>query len=328
MVIRSWRRLTGGRGVRDAERRTLVGCSGGADSSALLLALAAASPHLVVGHVVHDLRPREQAEGDARAVEALAGRLGLRIVRAEVRVRAGRGNAEARARTARYAALDRMAVETGCPFVAVGHHGDDQAETVLMGLLRGAGARGLAGVAERRDLKSTTLIRPMLSLTRADSREICGCAGWAWREDAMNADTLLLRGAVRHGLLPVAERLRPGAAERIARTAALLRDAAGLIGERSDSLWSQGVTDEAGSVVWDRASVARERPVVIGELLRRASAVLGGGKGADRMGYQSLHAVVRAIRDANGRPRAYSIGGLRIEVSAETVSVRRGRRDG
>jgi tRNA(Ile)-lysidine synthetase-like protein len=321
-VVRSWRRLTGGRRVRDRERRTLIGCSGGADSSALVLALARVCKSVVVGHIVHDLRPREAALADARAVSELADRLGVPFVESEVSVREGPGNAEARARAARYRALDQLASAAECPFVAVAHHQGDQAETLLMALMRGCGPRGLAGMPESRPLASATLIRPMLAISGADARGICEAGGWAWREDATNADTTRLRAAVRHGLLPALERLRPDAATRIARSATVLRDASAILEERVELVWLAGRHDlPAGRAEWDRAVLKRERPAVLGDLLRRASRRLVQSRSLDRMGSRTLGPLVRAIVDEEVRPREFTVGSVRVYVRSRAVSV-------
>jgi tRNA(Ile)-lysidine synthase len=269
--------------------------------------------------VVHDVRPGDEAEADCLGAADLAGRLGLPFMRADVLVRRGRGNMEARARAARYAALDRMAAEAGCPFVAVAHQRDDQAETVMMGLLRGAGCRGLAGVAESRGLRNAVLIRPMLEISRAQSRALCETAGWAWREDSTNGDERLTRGAVRHALLPVAERLRSGSAARMARTAALMHDAAGLIADRAESVWNEGRAGATGSMGWARGRLRTERGVVLGELVRLAGRRLRGGRGVDCLGSKSLDGVVRALRDGDLRPRRFTVGGLTIEVMSKEV---------
>lgn len=318
-IVRDWRRLTGGRAKPDAKRRTLVACSGGADSSALALALAAATPHLVIGHILHDLRPREEAEADARAAGELAARLNLPFRRASVGVRGGPGNTEAKARRARYAALDALAEEERCEFIAVGHHANDQAETVLMGLLRGSGPRGLSGARPMRELHHATVVRPMLGITRSQAQAICDAAGWSWREDLTNADPSLLRGAVRHGLLPAAERLRPGASLRIARAALLLGDAAGLIADRVEEVRASGRL-RAGAHEWMREALRRERGIVLGELLRDL-ARSAGGLGLDAMGSRALDAPLRAIADDRVQPREFLLGPLTISVRARTVRV-------
>ncbi|MBL8745089.1 MAG: tRNA lysidine(34) synthetase TilS, partial [Phycisphaerae bacterium] len=189
-VALQWRRLIGSGGSR-----TLIACSGGADSTALLLALALASRELVVGHVLHDLRARADAEADRDFVRVLADRLGLPFVEAEVRVAACPGNAESNARRERYRSLARLASAHNCLFVATAHHADDQFETMLMALTRGCGPGGLRGIAPSRVLPESetdrvvTLIRPMLHVTRAEARAACASAGIAWREDRTNTDT-------------------------------------------------------------------------------------------------------------------------------------------
>jgi tRNA(Ile)-lysidine synthase len=110
--------------------------------------------------------------------------------------------------------------ELGCHWLATGHTLDDQAETVLLQLLRGAGPDGLAGMAVR----SGRLLRPLLSARRAETRAGCAAIGLDWREDPTNADHGPLRNRVRHRLLPLLEELRPGAAQALARTAALAAD--------------------------------------------------------------------------------------------------------
>jgi tRNA(Ile)-lysidine synthase len=126
---------------------------------------------------------------------------------------------EGAARAARYAALDAAADQLGCRWIATGHTQDDQAETVLLQLLRGAGPDGLAAMAP----VSGRLLRPLLGATRAQTRACCEALGLPWREDPSNADEDLLRNAVRARVLPLLESLRPGAVSTLARAAELAR---------------------------------------------------------------------------------------------------------
>src|ERR671913_17081 len=127
---------------------------------------------------------------------------------------------EGAARAARYGALWPAADELGCAWLATGHTLDDQAETVLLQLLRGAGPDGLAGMAVR----SGRLLRPLLRARRSETRACCAAIGLAWREDPTNAGDGPLRNRVRQQLLPLLEELRPGATQALARTAALAAD--------------------------------------------------------------------------------------------------------
>jgi tRNA(Ile)-lysidine synthase len=203
-----------------------VAVSGGADSLALLHALRVlAGPRrwrLAVVTVDHGLRPGSAA--DAAFVADHAKALGL-----PARVRTltpadlephRRSGPEGAARAARYAALWPAADELGCRWLATGHTLDDQAETVLLQLLRGAGPDGLAGMSVR----NGRLLRPLLTVRRSETRACCAAAGLAWREDPTNAEDGPLRNRVRRRLLPLLEELRPGATQTLARTAALAAD--------------------------------------------------------------------------------------------------------
>jgi len=155
-------------------------------------------------------------------VAALLGRLGLDPVRiATVRVASGpgRGGPEAAARTARYAALEQVAEQTGAAAVLLAHSRDDQAETVLLGLARGSGARALAGMPAQRG----RLRRPLLGLSRAALREACQALQLEPWDDPHNFDPSYARARVRHQALPALEAaLGPGIAEALARSAAQL----------------------------------------------------------------------------------------------------------
>jgi tRNA(Ile)-lysidine synthase len=327
-IIRSWRELTGGSGTKDAERRTLVACSGGADSGALALALAAAAPEVVcLGHVVHDMRPPEQALADRDAVKALAARLGVGLVEGAVGVKGMRGNPEALARHARYKELGRLAA--GFSFVATAHHGDDQLETILMRLMRGAGPRGLAGIRPSRLLPGfpVRVIRPMLGVTRTDCERICRVAGYEWREDATNRDMTRLRAALRARIIPELKLLAPRVTERARTSAELLGDASELVSGLAGALLAKA-TASSDAYSWPRALLRGEPPLVIGTTLRLAAAKLTQDAGLDRLAWRLVRPVVNAILDGSTDPRRFAWRGVEIFVSAHLVDVGRMKRDG
>jgi tRNA(Ile)-lysidine synthase len=205
----------------------LAACSGGADSLALASALAFEAPRLGLRGggitVDHGLQPGSDEQA-RRVTKALKG-LGLHPVdsiTAAVAPPGGPGyqGPEAAARAARYAALDRAASGCGAAAVLLGHTTDDQAETVLLGLARGSGARSLAGMPER----SGRYLRPLLGIGRATTRAACAAQGLEPWDDPQNADPAFARVRVRHRLLPVLEaELGPGVTEALARSARLLR---------------------------------------------------------------------------------------------------------
>jgi tRNA(Ile)-lysidine synthase len=198
--------------------RVVVGCSGGADSLALLVLSSALGFAVVAVYVDHGLR--RGTELDARVVGQAAQRVGAGFRRVAVELEPG-GNLEARARDARYAALERERAQAGASAVFVGHTRDDQAETVLLHVMRGSGFAGLAGIPPRRG----SVRRPLLGLRRADTHEICLRAGLAPVQDPMNDDIGHRRVWVRRELIP---RLERGAdrdlVEVLARQADVMRD--------------------------------------------------------------------------------------------------------
>ncbi len=215
--------------------RVLAAVSGGADSTALahFLAQMARRRGLTVEllHIHHGLRGRD-ADRDAQAVLALGRALGLtaRVARADVRAAAARrgGGLEDAGRAERYRLLAARARRGKFSSVAVGHHLDDQAETVLLHLLRGDSLKGLGAMAPRRELApGVSLIRPLLAITREQTRLYARVHGLAWREDRSNADPRFLRNWVRREVLPKLERRAPGLRERLSRLAEHARAAAG-----------------------------------------------------------------------------------------------------
>lgn len=201
--------------------RVLVALSGGPDSTALVAALAALREageveRVTAVHVDHGLRAGSAEDGEFAAATCR----GLDVPFARVRVVVPAGNVQAQARRVRYAALRDEAERVGATRIATGHSRSDQAETVLLRLLRGAGARGLSGIPPRRG----EIVRPLIDRSRAEVLEYLGARGLGWREDPSNATPRFARNRVRHELLPVAARLAPAVERALARAADLLRD--------------------------------------------------------------------------------------------------------
>lgn len=222
----------------------LVACSGGADS----LALAAGTAHVarrsgrayaavVVDHGLQE-GSAEVARTAARSLEGLG--LAARVVTVEV---SGAGSGpEAAAREARYAALRREAAVHEATLL-LGHTRDDQAESVLLGLARGSGARSLSGMAARAD----GLVRPLLGLPRTTTEACCAELGLTPWSDPHNADPAYARVRVRARVLPVLEaELGPGVAEALVRTADLLRADADLLDALAATVGQDVATGEGG----------------------------------------------------------------------------------
>ncbi|GAB4386781.1 MAG: hypothetical protein Kow0022_16790 [Phycisphaerales bacterium] len=299
----------------------LVACSGGADSAALVLALADRRP--AVAHVLHDLRPRAQAEADRDATRALAERFGLRFVEAEVCVAGLPGNLEALARRARYEALARLAREVGVGHVLTGHHADDQLETLLLRLCRGAGVNGLRGIAPRRMFEGIQIIRPMLGLRRAECEAFCARCGFAWRHDQTNDDLSFTRAAIRHRVLPVLTQIDPRALGNSERVAEHMRQAARHLRRQARAVIETAQASES-CLRWNRAALSDVDDWVLGEALRLASARLGGARGADRRGSRPVLACIRSIRRPSGEVRMIEWGRLRVVITRDEVRMEGG----
>lgn len=199
----------------------VVAVSGGADSVALLALCAGLAGHgriaPVAAHVDHGLRAESPLDRDC-AAEA-AARLGVGFLQRRLTLAPGTGM-PARARDARYLALVEMAREVGARWVLTAHHADDQAETVLLALARGAGLDGIAGMAPARELgDGLALCRPCLRMRGGELRDACADLGLPWREDPGNDRSDTPRGRIRHRVLPELDAIAPGAAARVARAA-------------------------------------------------------------------------------------------------------------
>jgi tRNA(Ile)-lysidine synthase len=254
----------------------LVACSGGADSLALAAAAAHEAPGggLRAGGVTVDHGLQAGSAGRAREVAALLARLGLDPVEV-VRVGVGAaGGPEAAARAARRGALAAAAARLGASAVLLGHTRDDQAETVLLGLARGSGARSLAGMAP----VSGLLRRPLLETGRATTRAACAAQGLPVWDDPHNEDPAFTRARVRHQALPaLTAALGPGVPEALARSARLLRDDADAL-----DAWAQRaaaeVTGPDGSLA---ATDLAAQPAAVRRRVLRAAALRAGCPATD-----------------------------------------------
>lgn len=233
------------------EQRLTVALSGGADSVALLHVLAGLAGRfgwrLSALHVHHGLSP--DADAWEAGCRALCGRLGvsLAVRRVAVDPRAALG-LEAAAREARYREFARFDTDV----VALAHHRDDQVETLLLQLLRGAGPRGVAGMGSERTPRGSAvrIVRPLLDVPRSRLRAYAAAHALAWADDESNADPRRARAFVRHAWLPAARQRFPGADAALARSARLQAEAAVLLEDLA-------AIDAAGAIEPGRLALAR-----------------------------------------------------------------------
>jgi tRNA(Ile)-lysidine synthase len=211
--------------------RIAVAVSGGADSVAMLRRLMEAAPEiglvLSVAHVHHGIRGAE-ADGDAEFVAALAAHHGLAFHRHDVdtpaAARENRETIEEAARNLRYAWFRELLESGEADAVATAHTLDDQAETVLHKLLRGAWTEGLSGIHPIIACTRGAILRPFLGTRRTEIEAWLRAIGQPWREDASNADTAFTRNRLRHELLPMLATYNPQIQSQLANLATLARD--------------------------------------------------------------------------------------------------------
>ena len=291
----------------------LVACSGGADS----LALAAAAVHessaagIRVGAVVVDHRLQAGSDAVAAAAAATLRVLGLDPVEVvPVQVEPTGEGVEAAARQARYAALDAAADRLGATTVLLGHTRDDQAEQVLLGLVRGAGARSLAGMPVARG----RFRRPLLGVTRQQCRASLDARGLAWWDDPMNADPAYARVRARQALADLERDLGPGVAAALARTADHLRDDADLLDELADD-----AAAALGPGPWDAPALAAIARPVRTRVWRRL--LVAAGAPAGQLGTRHTDACDRLLTSWHGQGPVHAPGDLRVSRSGGRVSI-------
>ncbi|MEV6842692.1 tRNA lysidine(34) synthetase TilS [Actinoplanes sp. NPDC051411] len=244
------------RRVMPSEGLVLVACSGGADSLALAAAARFVGRGRPVGLVTVDHGLQEGSDRRAADVAAWARAFGFDpVVAAPVRVDGRSGGPEAAARTARYEALSSAAAGHGAGAVLLGHTRDDQAETVLLALARGAGPRGLAGMPERRGI----FLRPLLDVARADTRKACAALGLVPWDDPHNVDPSYARARVRSDAMPaLVAALGPDVVANLARSAPMIA----ADNEALDALASAAIGDATSldiSEIYGLATAIRRR---------------------------------------------------------------------
>jgi tRNA(Ile)-lysidine synthase len=292
----------------DAGDLLLVAVSGGADSLALAAAAAHEAPRcgLRAGAVTVDHALQAGSAERAGDVARCCSELGLDPAEVATVSVGAAGGPEAAARDARYAALDAAAERTGATFVLLGHTLDDQAETVLLGLARGSGARSLAGMPAQRG----RLLRPFLGIRRETTSAACRALDLTPWADPHNRDPAYARARVRAAAIPALEdALGPGVAEALARSASLLRDDA-------DALDAWAERESAAPLDVER--LAALPAAVRTRVLRRAALAAGANPGELAVGH--VRDIERLVTHWRGQGPVSLPGGLVAERAYDRLS--------
>ena len=291
----------------------LVGLSGGADSLALAAATAFEAPRagLRAGAVIVDHALQAGSAGVAAEAARQARDLGLDpilVLRVTVEHGTDAGGPEASARTARYAAFAEALRETGASHILLGHTLDDQAETVLLGLARGSGPTSLQGMKA----DGGPILRPLLGIRRAQTRQFCVDAGLRPWQDPHNDDPRFARVRVRQTVLPVLEReLGPGVAEALVRTAGQLREDSSALDDLARALseqLSEQLSEPAEPGIRLEASRLEAHPPAVRQRIIRFVVERAFGVSLERV---HTLAVLRLVTDWHGQ-KALDLPGVRV----------------
>ncbi len=307
------------------DSRVVVGVSGGPDSIALLHLLYSLNKKsdwqlkIHIAHLNHQLRP-EEAEADAAFVQGVADDYSLPCTIDQRDVaslsKQASGGEEEVGRHERYAFFERVCLKTGAKLVAVGHHADDNAETILHRILRGTGLRGLAGIPAMRALhfgSEINLVRPLLRFTRKSICEYLDDVGVAYREDKSNESNEPMRNRMRNVILPQVEDL----------VNPQVRDALTRLGEQAQ--WLEEYLSETVQRTFETLVIARtdQELILNGEAVGRKSRIVqtelvrlayrSFGLGEQNLSFANLVAAVDLIGDSSSGKHVQLPGGMEIE---------------
>jgi tRNA(Ile)-lysidine synthase len=302
------------RGLLVNGARWVVGASGGPDSTLLLHAMSAASQQRNLGwglhaaHLHHGLRGAD-ADADEAFVSRQAESLPVTIHRERIQNRAQvaqhGGSTEEVARQRRYDFLERVALMTGSECVAVAHHADDNAETVLHRICRGTGLRGLRGMSDTRPVQPGSrvrLVRPLLQTARATIEELCRSQGFEARQDSSNSTAEFTRGRIRNIVLPhLRENLNPNVTDALLRLAEQARWLGTYLEDAAERTFESLLISESPRhiVINTRALLAKQK-IIQAEVVRRAISLVLGGE--QDVGFSHVDAVLRLAADkASGK---------------------------
>lgn len=307
-------------GLRGVRGSVLVACSGGPDSLALAAATAFVAPRLGLRAGLVSIDHGLQVGSAERATEVASWGASVGLDPAEavpVAVPGRPGGPEAAARQARYEALVAAAHRLDASAVLLGHTRDDQAETVLLALARGAGPRGLAGMPPRRVVAGVSLLRPLLDITREQTRRACAGLELVPWQDPHNTDPAYARSRVRAFALPaLVATLGPGVVANLARSARLLAADAELL----DELAAKATVDCAAAGGGLLVPALAQLPAALrGRVLHAWALTVGAPAGA--LSYRHVAALDALVVDWHGQGPVHLPGGITATRTAGGVLV-------
>ena len=315
-----------------ANTSLVVAVSGGPDSLALLYCLHRISLDLSLNlhaaHLDHSLRP--ESSTDADFVSEICKQLGIVLTSKRIDVNAHRQDhhlsLEEAAREVRYSFLSNVVLEQGAHAVVTGHTFDDQAETVLMNILRGTGVTGLGGMRTVSYTticnRKTVIVRPLLGVKHDETQEYCKLSGLSPRIDPSNDSLDLTRNRIRHQVMPVLEVINPAIDAALVRLSENAQNTARALDQQVGEIWDKLVTTNGGTVAVNLQGLKHLHPALRPHLLQR---VLGYIKG-DLKGISQSHIanLTHIVEGAVGRESSLP-GNIRAFVGYDDLIVTDGK---
>lgn len=307
-----------------ARETVLVAVSGGADSLCLLLVLRELGFPLCAAHFDHGLRP--ESAGDSETVRHMAEQLGVSFHtgRGDVRREAvnRRATLEEAARELRYDFLARTAAACKATTVATGHTADDQAETVLMHLLRGSGLDGLRGIRPDSQFHGVRIVRPLLGLTHAQTVAFCRDAGFQPLEDPSNRDPSFARNRIRNELIPRLQEYNPQIVSVLGRLSDLAEAQTDLLRRAADDLWNRVRLPSQPGVVRIAREAFNQSPLAVRQaVVRRAVMEISGS--LHDLAFRHVRAAVDFSLAPTSTRRSDLALGIELSIESQTLVFRR-----
>jgi tRNA(Ile)-lysidine synthase len=315
------------------EAHWVIGLSGGADSTVLVHALRDVSERAELGwklfpaHFHHGLRGNE-ADEDAQFVSDLADELNLPFFSEKADIRAAveeeGGSTEEVARRHRYAFLERVALKTGSEWIAVAHHADDNAETVLHRICRGTGLRGLIGIRDLRPVQPDShvqVVRPLLHQRRETIEEMCKQQNIRIRTDSTNLSDEFTRGRIRHRVMPVLrEALNPQVADALLRLGEHARWLGNYLEDAAMRVFeSLVISQRPQQIVLNAKALLGKQRIIQAEVIRRTVALVGGEQD---LSFTNVNAILKLAEDPGSGKEVHVPGPVLVRKQYDRLDFR------
>lgn len=298
----------------------IVALSGGADSCALLdvlFSLKEFAPRLIAAHINHKLRG-DESDADEEFTRLLAARYNIAFESCQIDVasmaRLHGLNLEDAGRRARYKYLEEIRTKHSAQAIALAHHADDQAETILMRLLRGSGMTGLSGM----DYRFGYLIRPLLDVNRNDIEQYLKERGLEYRQDSSNTNMRFLRNRIRHELLPLLRDYNPNICKRLNTTASILADEDHFLDSIAVPQMHQVATQSQNALTFSVQMLLDQPLAIRRRILRTALAQLTGN--LDNLSFDHIEAIQHLLESSRPNSKLNLPHGVRAVRTYDTIT--------